>query len=334
MTPFLLLGAGAVLLAAALVGLYAILVEPYRPTLRRLVLPVPAAWPAMTILHVSDLHVRRGAERLQRAQARFFASLPGTPDLVCATGDICEHLAAAPSAIELLDMLPSRPGTLVVLGNHEHHAPVPAGLRKKNGGVLRQLARLATRLIGARVTSSGTAEALAIGQALTAAGFKVLNNEGLRLEIDGRTLRVAGTDSEWAGRARAAGALAGREEGEPCLGLVHEPESALPLIARGADVALAGHLHGGQVRLPLIGVLFTYRADARIVVAAGVQRLGRAVLHISAGLGHTTPLRFGCRPEATWIECCPLLPAAPTARPLEAALAPAREREVVPVTAG
>src|SRR5262249_58652413 len=124
------------------------------------------------------------------------------PDLVCATGDVCEHLAAAPSAIELLGMLPSRHGTLVVLGNHEHHAPVPPGLGKKSGGSMRNLAKLATRLLGARQTSSGTAQALAIGQALTAAGVKVLNNEGVRLEIDGRTLWVAGTDSAWAGRAR------------------------------------------------------------------------------------------------------------------------------------
>ena len=99
--------------------------------------------------------------------------------------------------------------------------------------------------------------------------------------------------------------MAGRAEGEPCLGLVHEPESALPVIARGADLTLAGHVHGGQVRLPLVGAPFTYRSDPRIGVVAGVQRLGRAVLHISAGMGHTTPLRFNCPPEATWIECLP-----------------------------
>jgi predicted MPP superfamily phosphohydrolase len=208
-----------------------------------------------------------------------------------------------------------------VLGNHEHHAAVPASLRRSRPRVWGRLARLSTRLLGARVTSSGSAEAHAIGRALSAAGFRVLNNEGVRLEVDGRRLWVAGTDSEWAGRARAAAALAGRDEGEPCLGLVHEPESALPLIARGADLALAGHLHGGQVRLPFIGSPFSYRADARILLPAGLQRLGRAVLHISAGLGHTTPLRFGCRPDATWIECVP------AATPLElegaAELAPA-----------
>jgi hypothetical protein len=311
MTLLWIAAACAVLLSVALL-LYATVVEPYRPVLRRLAVPVPEGWPRLSILHLSDLHVRTDGERLAAAQERFLRSLPGTPDLVCVTGDVCEQLVAAPRAIALLGRLRPRLGTLAVLGNHEHHAPVPFGLEGPTRGAWGKLARLASRLLGTRLHSSGSDEARAIAEALSAAGLRVLMNEGLRLEVDGRRLWVAGTDSAWAGRAQAAAALSGRDEGEPCLGLVHEPESALPLIARGADLALAGHVHGGQVRLPFVGTPFTYRADPRIRVASGLQRLGRAVLHVSAGLGHTTPLRFGCPPEATWIEC---LPAAPAPRP-------------------
>ncbi|HEV8635115.1 MAG TPA: metallophosphoesterase [Chloroflexota bacterium] len=302
--------AGALLLSGVLLlVLYATLIEPYQPVLRRLQVPVPADWPRLSILHLSDLHVQAGGDRLAGAQERFLRSLPGTPDLVCVTGDVCEQLIAAPRAAALLGLVRPRLETLVVLGNHEHHAPVPAGLRRPTRTAWGRLARLASRLLGARVHSSGSAEARAIADALAASGLRVLTNEGVRLDVDGRPLWVAGTDSAWAGRAQAAGALAGRDEGEPCLGLVHEPESALPLIARGADLALAGHVHGGQVCLPFVGAPYTYRADPRIRVAAGLQPLGRAVLHISAGLGHTTPLRFSCPPEATWIECLPAPPA-------------------------
>jgi uncharacterized protein len=326
MTPLWLAAVGLILLLGTglALGLYAVLVEPYRPVLRRLTVPVPDGWPRLSILHLSDLHVRVGAERLRGAQERLLRSVGATPDLVCVTGDVCEHLAAAPRAAALLGLVRPRLGTLIVLGNHEHHAGLPPGMRRPRRSAWGHLARSASRLLGARVHSSGSDEARAIGDALEVAGFRVLTNEGVRLEVDGRTLWVAGTDSAWAGRARAAAALVGRADGEPCLGLVHEPESALPVIARGADLTLAGHLHGGQVRLPFVGAPYTYRADARIRVAAGALRLGRAVLHISAGLGHTTPLRFGCRPDATWIECVPAEPASPplAAERLAEALAP------------
>jgi len=306
MTLLWIATAATILLSVALlVGLYATLVEPYRPVLRRLQVRVPEGWPRLSILHLSDLHVRTDGERLAAAQERFLGSLPGTPDLVCVTGDVCEQLVAAPRAVGLLSLVRPRLGTLVVLGNHEHHAPIPPGLPTPSGRLWGWLARHSSRLLGTRLHSSGSDEAGQISDTLSAAGFRVLNNAGLRLEVDGRRLWVAGTDSAWAGRAQAGAALAGRDEGEPCLGLVHEPESALPLVARGADLTLAGHVHGGQVSLPFIGPPFTYRADPRIRVAAGLQRLGRAVLHVSAGLGHTTPLRFRCRPEATWIECQP-----------------------------
>jgi predicted MPP superfamily phosphohydrolase len=43
--------------------------------------------------------------------------------------------------------------------------------------------------------------------------------------------------------------------------------------------------------------------DPRITIAAGFQRVGAGLLHITAGLGHTIPLRFLCPPEVVWLEC-------------------------------
>jgi predicted MPP superfamily phosphohydrolase len=65
----IILAAGGLLLA-----LYATHVEPYRPALRRLEVRVPADWPRLSILHLSDLHVTTGSARLYRAQARFLRS--------------------------------------------------------------------------------------------------------------------------------------------------------------------------------------------------------------------------------------------------------------------
>jgi predicted MPP superfamily phosphohydrolase len=100
-------------------------------------------------------------------------------------------------------------------------------------------------------------------------------------------------------------AMRGRRPGEACLALIHEPDLAFEAEAQGADLVLAGHTHGGQIRLPLVGAPYTLRMDPRIGIAAGFQRLEASLLHITTGLGHTIPLRFGCPPEVVWLDCYP-----------------------------
>jgi predicted MPP superfamily phosphohydrolase len=59
------------------------------------------------------------------------------------------------------------------------------------------------------------------------------------------------------------------------------------------------------VRLPFLGAPYTLRMDSRIAIASGFQRIERSLLHITAGLGHTIPVRFGCPPEIVWLDCEP-----------------------------
>jgi predicted MPP superfamily phosphohydrolase len=141
-----------------------------------------------------------------------------------------------------------------------------------------------------------------MADALKEAGFTVLHNEGVRVQTETRSLWIAGCDSAWAGHADMEAAMQGRQPDEPCLALIHEPDLAFEADSQGADLILAGHTHGGQVRLPLLGAPYTLRMDPRISIAAGFQRIGQGLLHITAGLGHTIPLRFLCPPEVAWLE--------------------------------
>jgi predicted MPP superfamily phosphohydrolase len=127
----------------------------------------------------------------------------------------------------------------------------------------------------------------------------------VRVHDGDRALWIAGCDSAWAGHADVVASMVGRRPDEACLSLIHEPDLAFDADDEGADLILAGHTHGGQVRLPLVGAPYTHRVDERIGIAAGFQRIGEGVLHITAGLGHTIPLRFGCPPEVVWLECEP-----------------------------
>jgi uncharacterized protein len=160
-------------------------------------------------------------------------------------------------------------------------------------------------LITPRLRSDGDDEGHAMADALRAAGITVLHNDGQRVSYHGYSLWIAGCDSAWAGHADMVSAMSGRRPGEACLALIHEPDLAFEAEALGADLILAGHTHGGQVRIPFFGAPYTLRMDPRIAIAAGFQRLEDGLLHITAGLGHTIPLRFGCPPEVVWLDCQP-----------------------------
>jgi predicted MPP superfamily phosphohydrolase len=87
------------------------------------------------------------------------------------------------------------------------------------------------------------------------------------------------------------------------LAVMHSPDSSPEAAACGYDLIVAGHTHGGQVRLPVVGPLITNSIMPRRL-ASGLIRLGGAWMSLSPGLGTSkyAPFRFLCRPEATLLE--------------------------------
>ncbi len=87
--------------------------------------------------------------------------------------------------------------------------------------------------------------------------------------------------------------------------LCHMPEQ-FPTVARqNVDLILAGHTHGGQVRLPLFGALLPDRALVGRY-QAGMYRIGDSRLYVNRGIGmeggSAPRVRFCCRPEITVID--------------------------------
>ena len=89
--------------------------------------------------------------------------------------------------------------------------------------------------------------------------------------------------------------------------LGHSPNFALGRI--DADLLLAGHTHGGQVRLPLLGTIFPNAAVPRSWAAGLTSLPSGAKLYVSRGVGmergDSPRLRFMCRPELTVIDLVP-----------------------------
>src|SRR5262249_1494434 len=151
----------------------------------------------------------------------------------CVTGDICEKVADIHMVIDLLRTVRPKFGTFVVLGNHEHNAPLPTHLKAQHRRGWRKLVSRGMRIVGPRVRSDGDHEGHAMADALGVAGINLLHNAGQRVGLaDGSSLWIAGCDSAWAGHADMLSAMRGRRENEACLALIHEP-----------DLAFAAHEH-------------------------------------------------------------------------------------------
>lgn len=126
------------------------------------------------------------------------------------------------------------------------------------------------------------------------AGAHVLRDEIVVLRED---VVLAGLDDTLGGDPDPAAVLALATGGQAVLVLMHEP-GLFPRIAGNAQLALAGHTHGGQGRLPFIGALHTPPGSGDFVDGWYESRGSR--MYVSRGIGTSViAARFWCRPEVT-----------------------------------
>ena len=94
----------------------------------------------------------------------------------------------------------------------------------------------------------------------------------------------------------------------PVILLCHRPDEADVAASLGCDLYLAGHTHGGQVRLPFYGAMVTLSRFGKRF-ESGLYQIGAMRMYISRGVGMegppAPPVRFLCRPEITLIELTP-----------------------------
>lgn len=290
---------GGLAATGAVTFAYAALIERNMFTLRRYEVPVlDADAEPVRILHLSDLHMTPGQHRKQR----WVAALAGTdPDLVVVTGDNLAHPEAVPAALRALGPLLDLPGAFV-FGSNDYRGPVWHN-------PFRYFNHDREYVQGEELPYAD------LRDVLVGAGWADLNNARTDLKAGGRTVELVGVDDPHVERddyASVAGPTSA--DADLHLGLTHSPEPYVldAMAADGFTLLLAGHTHGGQVRVPGVGALVTNCGlDRRF--ARGLHqwpapgpRAG-AWLHVSAGLGThpTAPVRFSCRPEASLLTLIP-----------------------------
>jgi len=139
-------------------------------------------------------------------------------------------------------------------------------------------------------------------------GAEVLDGQAVPLRAGSSEIWLCGAAVE--NQRGLEAALAKVPAGRFTLAVHHYPEAAAAALESGADLAVCGDTHGGQVRLPLLGALVRIsRFDRHVYWDVGLHRFGKKSLYVNRGLGteggRAPRVRFGCRPEVTLIEIAP-----------------------------
>jgi predicted MPP superfamily phosphohydrolase len=253
---------GSVLGAA--VGTDAFAVEPERVLVSRHDVPVRGLAPeldGLRIAQVTDVHFPGNVDA---AQATLMHLRRERPEIVVLTGDMTEHRDAMPQVAGFARAARGSIATVATLGNWEY--------------------------IGEAATTAG--------EVYRGVGVELLVNGSREVRVGEASIVLVGLDDPVLGRPDIHRARAGLSSASAEIWLVHAPgymSKPRPHFPNAPLLVLAGHTHGGQVRLPFVPA-YTPVGSGRFV--AGWYHDTFAPLYVSRGIGTTTiPVRFRCPPE-------------------------------------
>ncbi len=229
----------------------------------------PAALDGVRVAVVADLHVGAPHVGLRKLERVVAAVNRESPDVVALLGDYADARVAFGSRIPpdaVAQRLARLSGpTVAVLGNHDWDQ---WGQRMRD--------------------------------ALARAGLTVLDNDFVPVPVRRTRIWAVGL-ADAATRRPSLHALDAVPEGEPLLVLSHDPD-LFPHVPARAALTLAGHVHGSQVNLPLVGARVTPSRHGTRYAAGHVEEGGRH-LFVSRGIGTSRlPVRFRAPPEVALLR--------------------------------
>jgi hypothetical protein len=227
---------------------------------------LPEIFSGLRVVQISDIHHGLFLPQEWLTQAVQQANHLN-PDIVALTGDFVTYSRDnIESAAKILGRLRARHGVFAVLGNHDFRV-----------------------------------DADAMTSALRRQRIEVLRNRHICLRLGSESLYLAGVDDYGYG-ADLRQALRGISRDAATLLLAHNPRIISLAARHGVSLVLAGHTHGGQVNLPLLGTVFG-RSPERLRFKMGWDRLGPTQIYVSRGIGTIVlPWRLRCPAEITHLE--------------------------------
>ncbi len=259
--------------AAVPVGVYATYVEPFWLKVDAVGLAVDDVDERIRIGVLADLQTTAVGDYERDATERL---LGFAPDIVLVPGDLYQFDAEllderAPQFTQLIErIVDDVPLVYLVSGNTD----TVAGLRRITEGT----------------------------------GARVLDNELDTFELKGVSVSIGGTTlfGDDAAARRMARRLAGNGQAGVRILVGHKPDAIELVQATPVDLLVAGHTHGGQVSLPILGPPLTLSSVPRHVAAGGLHELDGTPIYVSTGVGrergNAPQLRFGVRPSIGIID--------------------------------
>ena len=250
-------------------------VEP--SSLERNTYPVKAslltpACEGLRLVVLADLHVGSPHNGLDKLRLIVASANAARPDLVLLAGDyviqgvIGGEFTEPEKAAEVLSQLRSSLGTYAVLGNHDWW------------------------LDPGRVS-----------RALESNNIRMLEDASTTLNVRGCTFTLVGISDFWEGPHDLKKAFGDVPADGTTIVFTHNPD-IFPELPRPVTLAIAGHTHGGQVALPVIGRPIVPSQFGQRFAAGTVVENGQTYF-ISTGTGTSIlPVRFGVTPEVTVLE--------------------------------
>lgn len=221
---------------------------------------LPRSLDGLTLVQLTDFHFAR-CYRREFFEAVAEEAARWDADLVVFTGDLLDDPATMDWVDPVFSGLRGRYGQYAILGNHDH--------RLRPGRARRALRR---------------------------AGFVDLEGRWETLNVGGATLAIGGTSAPWGPSID----YSGMREADFRIVLSHSPDQFPRAASAGVELVLAGHNHGGQIRLPVLGPILMPSRYSRHF-DRGFFRSGErgSTLYVSQGVGGKHPIRYGCTPEIT-----------------------------------
>lgn len=253
-----------IVLILLFVPVYAFKIEPNLAIVHRLHLGDQSKPEELKVVQLSDIQVSESyaTNRLDKVIKKVNKE---NPDIIVFTGDLFDNYAQYNHEQEIIAKLSEMKATIgkyAVWGNHDY-----------GGGA-------------ARVYE----------QVMNAANFEVLKNAGETISLaDGKQVFIGGLDDSLLGNPSIDEALAYRQGYDYSIMLTHEPDVADGFIGTNTQLILAGHSHGGQVRLPFVEVK---NVLAEKYVRGLYELSDHTQLYVNTGLGTTKiHARMGVPPE-------------------------------------